>query len=315
MKISVILPAYNAARYISLAIESTLAQTHRDFELIIVDDGSSDETPAIIQRYAERDARIRPYLSIHRGVGETLNHALAEADSEWVAVMHADDIMEPIRLEKQIAFVKANPDIAVVSSFVYYIDQDGRRIGAYRSALTNWEAVSRLIAQSQSIGFHHPAVMMRKSIVQAVGGYLGEMFVNEDIELWTRIAREGHKVVVQPEFLLNYRIHEGSLSVRKRKDTFLLNQLIELNLERFHAGLPDLPVADFLARLDGMSLVERIEHNRQLWGEYFYKRSAVNYANGKLVGLTGALICSTVLSPMSTVTRIVKKFRLPRAGV
>lgn len=315
MKISVILPAYNVARYIAPAIESTLAQTHRDFELVIVDDGSSDDTPNIIRAYAERDARIRAHLGMHRGVSGALNHALADARGEWVAVMHGDDIMEPIRLERQLAFVTANPDLAVSSSFVYYIDQDGRRIGVYRSELTSCDAVARLVAQNRSIGFHHPAVMMRKSVVQALGGYHSEMFVNEDIELWTRIAREGHKVVVQPEFLLSYRIHEGSLSVKKRKETFLLNQLIELNLERFHAGLPDMSVAEFLAGLDQMSFLERIGHNRRLWGDYFYKRSAVNYANSNMIGLAGALICSTALRPMLTSARIVNKFRWPRAAL
>ena len=99
------MPAYNAEKFVGEAIESILNQSHKDFELIVIDDGSKDNTFNIIQKYAKRDARIKAYHQENQGISNTLNRGIAIAESEWVAIMHADDISLPGRIEKQLNFV------------------------------------------------------------------------------------------------------------------------------------------------------------------------------------------------------------------
>jgi len=118
MRTTVIMPAYNAERYLAEAIESVLGQTWKDFELIILDDGSRDRTLEIAQSYALRDSRVRVESHTNMGIAPTLNLGLALSESEWVIQMHADDVMMPNRIERQLAFVAEHPELAVASSWI-----------------------------------------------------------------------------------------------------------------------------------------------------------------------------------------------------
>ncbi|HYO10671.1 MAG TPA: glycosyltransferase family A protein, partial [Tepidisphaeraceae bacterium] len=112
--LSVLMPAYNAERYIAPAIESVLAQTVRDLQLLVIDDGSTDGTLAAARAFEQRDARVRVVTQANAGIAQTLNRGLEMlAGHEWVFLMHADDLMTPNRLERQSVFVAANPDHAV----------------------------------------------------------------------------------------------------------------------------------------------------------------------------------------------------------
>jgi glycosyltransferase involved in cell wall biosynthesis len=217
MDLTVVMPAFNAARFIAEAIESVLRQTHRDWKLLVIDDGSADDTLAIARLFEPRDARVRVMTQANAGIANTMNRAMALAQTEWVACMHADDVMMPARLERQLRFVREHPDVAVVSSLVLLIDDAGREIGRSRSPLKSAEAVRRKVRSGGCVAFHHPATMFRKSVVQAVGGYRQEFWPAEDTELFNRIAAAGHLVLVQDEYLLKYRIHGSSASMSKSR--------------------------------------------------------------------------------------------------
>ena len=140
--LSVLMPAYNAGRYIGDAIDSVLAQTVRDLGLLVIDDGSKDDTLAVAEERAKRDPRVRVITQPNAGIAHTLNRGLEMlAGSEWVFLMHADDLMMPNRLERQVAFIEANPDVAVASSLVYYINGAGETVGHGRSPFTDPAAV------------------------------------------------------------------------------------------------------------------------------------------------------------------------------
>src|SRR5687768_4168218 len=121
MSLTVLMPAFNASRFIGEAIDSVLRQTHRDFRLVVADDGSSDGTLALARSYAAKDPRVAVTTHANVGIANTLNRALAGIDSDWVVCMHADDVMLPDRIERQLAFVAANPEVAVAGSLVVLI--------------------------------------------------------------------------------------------------------------------------------------------------------------------------------------------------
>lgn len=213
--VTVVMPAYNASRYIKEAIESVLIQTYKDFELIVIDDGSTDTTPDIIDDLAKKDSRIHLITQSNQGVANALNGAIELATTRWIVVMHADDIMMPNRIERQLEFVYSNPDIVVAGSFILYINERGRIVGKFKSPLTTREIVWEYVQKNELIGLTHPSVIMRKDVVEEVGGYRNQFVPAEDIDLWNRIVEKGYGILVQPKYLLKYRLHSSAASVSK----------------------------------------------------------------------------------------------------
>ena len=207
--ITVLLPVYNAATYLRAAIDSVLAQTCRDFELLVIEDGSTDDSAVIVAGYT--DARIR--LIAHKqnqGLVASLNEGLADACGAYIARMDADDLMHPQRLEKQLLFLKANPDVDVVATFVEVMNADGETSGVWDTdrATVSEDGIRRMMPRTNCIA--HPTVMMRASALENTR-YRPEQTGAEDWDLWLRILANGHRIAKIPEALLKYRMHVSSI--------------------------------------------------------------------------------------------------------
>jgi glycosyltransferase involved in cell wall biosynthesis len=212
--ISVIMAAYNAERYIGQAIESVLSQTYPHFELIIVDDGSTDDTLNIVRSYAARDARIIVVQSEHGGVSKTRNIALKSAHHQWVASMDADDVSLPHRLERQMEASKKHPEVVVWGSYLTKVNDSGETLGEIQTGPTSVDEFNKLDRTKDYISLYNAVAMFRRDIALAVGGYNETISAAEDTELWDRMADHG-PVVCIPEPLVLYRWHEQSLSTQK----------------------------------------------------------------------------------------------------
>ncbi len=205
-KISVLMPAYNAEKYIKEAIDSILAQTFSDFELIIIDDGSTDRTAEIVNDYSDSRIRFCPNEK-NMGVAATLNRGLGLASGEYIARMDADDISKAERFSKQVGYLDAHADIAVCGTSIELFC-DGTVIGT-RFPSTEPEKLKEDLFFS--CGIAHPSVMMRKAAILELGGYDPAFNGMEDYELWCRVA-EKNKIAVLPEILFRYRIHRGQVT-------------------------------------------------------------------------------------------------------
>ena len=205
-KISVIMPAYNAEKYIAQAIESILGQTFGDFELIVLNDCSKDKTGEIIASFADQRI-VCVNNEENMGVARTLNKGLKIARGEYIARMDADDISLPERLEKQAAFLDTNEAAAVVGSAVERFDETGSLGKRVFAADPRQMDIEMLFA----CGLAHPSVMMRRTLVTGLGGYDADYEGLEDYELWWRVSRS-HQVTALPEVLLRYRIHSAQVT-------------------------------------------------------------------------------------------------------
>jgi glycosyltransferase involved in cell wall biosynthesis len=203
--VSVLMPAYNARRYVGEAIESVLAQTWRDFEFLIIDDGSTDDTPGILQRYAAGDGRIRVLTRSNAGVGAALNAGLAEARGELVARMDSDDVCLPERFARQVEFLRQEPECVLVGSRVLLIDPEGAPLFGMDDIPTGHEAIDEMLLQARW-SIVHPAVMMRRDVVRRLGGYDNDLVPVEDHDLFLRLAEVG-RLANLPDVLLRYRKH------------------------------------------------------------------------------------------------------------
>lgn len=230
-KISVIMPAYNAEKYIAEAIDSILGQTYGDFEFIILNDHSKDRTEEIVLSYD--DPRI-VYLKNDEnlGVADTLNKGLAVAKGEYIARMDADDIALPKRFEKQVAYLDSNGDIAVLGTNLESFNESGIIRTGWVASDPEQMKVDMLFA----CGLAHPSVMMRTDVIRDLGGYDVEFNGLEDYELWCRVL-ESHRISALPDVLLRYRVHSSQVTqnqserYRELLRTLKARQIRQLGLE------------------------------------------------------------------------------------
>jgi glycosyltransferase involved in cell wall biosynthesis len=208
--ISVLMPVYNARRYLAEAVESILNQTFGDFEFLIVDDGSTDDSAEILRGFAARDARIRLVSRPNTGYLVALNEMLGKARGELIARMDADDIALPDRFERQVAFLRDNPDHLVVGCRVLLIDPEGDPLCEWNFDQTHEEIDAAHLDGSRGGVISHPSAMMRCQAVRDLGGYRAEYYTSEDLDLWLRLAERG-RLANLPEVLLKYRMHPTSI--------------------------------------------------------------------------------------------------------
>jgi glycosyltransferase involved in cell wall biosynthesis len=307
MQVSVVLPAYNSSRFISQAIESVLAQTWRDFELIIIDDGSTDNTLEIAEKYAARDPRVRVYTQPNAGLSQTLHRGIDLSVNEWVFRMDNDDLMRPNRIERQLAFINEHPELAVTSCLVRHIDSNNRIIGKDNSRLFTHESVAAVVSANELVGFSHPAVAFRKSAVLAVGGYRKEFFPAEDIDLWNRLLEKGYKILVQPEYLLDYRMHGNSATISGARLTRTKVRWLKDCMLRRRAGKPELDLESFLLSQRSAPLLTRLNRERKDLAKIFYKAAVSHYAQREYPQLACKLLVAVLLQPRLVLGQVISK--------
>ncbi len=229
MKISAVLPVYNCEKYIQQAIDSILNQTFKDFELIIINDGSTDGSLELIKGY--NDPRIVIIDQNNQGLAKTLNNGLAIARGEYIARMDADDISMPDRFEKQLAYLTKYPKIKLLGTGVDLIDKDGESI-CIDVPYTGSSFLKKFL---KKIGnpFKHPSVMFDRELALYLGGYnekIGKYF--EDYFLWSEFAHHS-EIDILNEVLLKYRITPGSIMSSIKSEKFSLFMLKVINNRTF----------------------------------------------------------------------------------
>lgn len=202
MKISVIMAAYNTERYIEQAIKSILKQSFNDFEIIVVDDASTDKTAEVIAKLAKEDSRIKLIRNKKNlGLTKNLNIALKKAKGEYIARMDADDVALPQRFAKQVTFLDKHKEIALVGTWADIINNKNKRVGEIKYATNDAQIRKNLIGRSQ---FIHPSVMFRKSVIKKVGLYDESFRSAQDYEYFPRMMTK-FKAANMPEKLMRYR--------------------------------------------------------------------------------------------------------------
>lgn len=213
--ISVLMSVYNSASYLREAVESILNQTFADFEFLVIDDGSTDESLKILQEYASKDKRIILTSRENRGLTRSLNELLAQAKGKYIARQDADDISLPHRFEKQVHFLETHQDVVLLSSLLELIDASGRSIkvipDVFEPDLLDW-----YLLFDHYLGGHSQFMFRRVQLIN-LGGYDEKYRYGQDYVLICRLATVG-KIFILPEVLLKLRFHNESISITKREE-------------------------------------------------------------------------------------------------
>ena len=248
--VSVLMPVYNAERYVGEAVRSILAQTFSDFEFIVIDDGSTDRSGELLSALAAADRRIRLIRRPNTGYLRALNEGLGYCSGEFVARMDADDVSLPERFERQIGYLREHPECLVVGSGMLRMDADGDPICEEPMPTAHEEIEARLLKGLGALP--HPSAMIRREAIVAAGGYREAYYGAEDHDLWLRLAERG-RLANLPEPLVKCRIHpENFTFVNEDRTRRVLAGSVADAYRRRGQACPNRPLAELSPALAGI---------------------------------------------------------------
>lgn len=304
-KVSVIMPVYNAEKYIGEAIESILDQTYTDFEFIIIDDGSSDGTVAAVKGYDDR--RIRFYQNEHNmGVAATLNRGLDLATGEYIARMDSDDISLPERFEKQVRFMDEHSEVAVLGAGIeLFFAQHGERIFSQKPEELK---VDLLFGNC----FAHPAVMMRAAYFGGSGFRYDNRFNKmEDFDLWDRVSQH-YAIASLPEVLLKYRIHPNQVTQKLSEENIKQTKALkERQLQRFGIASEKQSASLYIDYCTGK--FEKTENNIKKLSDFFRLMEEKNRTMGLYDEIMLENYLSTIIKGLINQLSISSAIKLTKA--
>jgi len=207
-RLTVLLPVYNAAGFLGEALDSVFAQTYTDFELVLVDDASTDEIEEVLDRHGDPRLRVLRRM-VRGGTAVALNDGLAEARGRYAAVMHADDVSLPDRLARQIEFLDRHPEVGIVGGNQQPIDVEGRPVGPATRLPTLPGHIRWMLHVHNCL--NHPTIIARRDLLHDLGGYRPAAVPAEDYALWID-AMEAARIANVDDVVVRYRLHPGSAS-------------------------------------------------------------------------------------------------------
>jgi glycosyltransferase involved in cell wall biosynthesis len=273
--ISVITPTFNRARYLQSCIDSVLAQTYTHWEHVIVDDGSTDDTPEVLAKL-ETNPKFRLFRQDNSGQSVARNRALGAARGAFVCFLDSDCRFRPHKLAEQVALLAAHPDVDVVYGDNEQIDEHGTSLGVRRRARpSGW--ITRALLVDNYVNFN--SSMSRVESLRDVGGFDESVKVGDDYDLWLRVSAK-HRFLYVPQVWSEYRVMDAQISSDKQR-RFQSNQA---TIARFLATHPDLATDEL---------------TRHAWGSFFLRRARYENARGHKAAALGDLLRSLRYKPFS----------------
>lgn len=295
--VSVIMPVYNAEKYLPEAIESVLNQTYRNFEFIIVENASIDRSRDIIKHYVTLDNRIRPFFIEKKGIANAVNFGGRKAKYDWIARMDADDISLPERFQIQMEFISRKTELAALGSYGYYMDESGKRIlGKIKIGPTSFKEYYDLVKNDKLIFILNPSMIINKRIFLEVGGYR-EIPVLEDLDFNCRLADKKYPMLVIPKYLVKQRKIYSSETSSK---FFLLQNTmrwIKFSMLKRRKGEKEISLEEYLEMLKKESFLKRFNRYRKDRGAYFLKKAGLSLSYRRYADFLPSFLISFLLSP------------------
>lgn len=313
--VTVITSAYNAEKYIAEAIESVLEQSHPNFEFIIINDGSKDDTLKVIQKYAAQDSRI--IVDDHENMGKeaSVNRVLPQVKGKYIALLDADDAMLPNRLEEQIQYLKNNPEVTMTSAYCYFINEHSQIVGVQK--LPGFESIEECKA---SLSRNKPALCAQTAFMcytQAfleVGGYRST-FPADDLDLFTRMVEQGNILVSPPKILGKYRIHGKSVMASKNVWVQYRSSWVIDSMIRRRSNQPELTFEEYMKIKKSEPLLKRWNRERKYYAYHYYRNAGIDYVSRRYFRSFTSAIISFILRPSLILDKAVSQIKSRRMAL
>ncbi len=302
---SVITPVYNAKKYIAQAIESVQAQGFETWEMIIVDDGSTDGSREIVSQYAAKDARIKIVQNDHGGVSRARNSGIQLAKYEWIALLDADDAFCPGKMKRQLESSESNPEVVLWGTFGYNIGENGKTFDVFEDGPKCLEDFQRLRKKAGLVSLKTSSAMFRASLFRLLGGFDSKYDSTEDAELWNRMADHG-TVLVIPEPLILYRFHPQSLSVRKMQFQYDCTRFILARNKKRQLG-EELLLEEFMVAYRARPLFVKLADWSTMNSNAYWRFAGIRFANREKTTGFGWLLLAFATNPPMISWRIFRK--------
>tara|TARA_B100000989_G_C19528378_1_gene468196 strand:- start:1625 stop:2572 length:948 start_codon:yes stop_codon:yes gene_type:complete len=305
--VSIIMSVFNGEEYLHEAIDSVLNQTFENFEFIISNNGSLDDTKKIINSYQKIDKRIILFDHDDFGFSESLNQAIKISKSNIIARIDADDVMEPNRLEEQFNFLQKNKDVTLISCLANYINSNGDKIGRTFSDLISVEINRRYINKNEPIGLLHPGAMFYREAFLKVGGYRKEFAPAEDIDLWNRFNDYGYWAVVQQKVLMNYRMVQNSEIGQNFKKSRQKYEWLRECIWLRRAGKNEISFEEYIEIKKALPLLTKLNSFRKNQAKYLYRKAGIEFGSRNIISFILNIIAALILQPSYTIKKLINQ--------
>lgn len=318
-KVSVIIPAFNAAETLAEAVASVVNGSYQHLEILIVDDCSTDDTSKVAAKLAESDPRIQFLRNPHNfGVSKSRNLMIDRATGEYVAFLDSDDTWEPNKLEFCLQMLAENPEVKAVAHALRYLDKQGKKL-SYIATYPTTQAQMQAIKQTGESPWVFPSsVVVDRAIIVKEGGFAEDWLVGEDTELFTRIAQK-YGLLAATEPLGNYRIRGNSLTDKHWLKKRIASDCVQENQRRRLRGEPELSLNEYeQVCFNNLPLLKRLNKLREVLSQHYMRKVGQSWLNREFLLTIVYGIATTVLNPQATLNKFKwikyhEQFSAPKA--
>ena len=306
-----LVPSYNPGLFLRDSVASLLAQTRQLDQIIVIDDGSTDQSIDLLSDW-EREGKI--YIRrnpTNLGKAESLNQVFQDIDATYFIIQDADDIALPHRVERQLAFMEANPRLGCSSGFIEYVSPKGRTIGRGILDLTSESRLEEYLAGDEPFGLFCPAAILRSEVVKNPELQFRSFWPGEDIDLWNRIAEAGWLVLAQPEILVKYRIHGSSAVSSNFLKSRMQFEWLRSCLRARRRGDSEPDYEEFLQQWSSAPLLRRLNRSRKIAAKGFYRSGGFAVAERDYPSAFRKLFIAILLDPSYSVRRLARQIYKP----
>jgi glycosyltransferase involved in cell wall biosynthesis len=313
-KVVALVPSYNAGSFLRDAVASLIAQTRKLDQIVVIDDGSTDHSTELLADWEQAGA-----IQIRRnpenlGKAESLNRTFMAIDADYFILQDADDIALPTRVERQIAFMEANPRLGCSCGFIEYISAKGRSIGRGSLDLLNEERLTEYLAGDEPFGLFCPAAILRSEVVtQPQLQFRGRFWPADDIDLWNRIAEAGWLVLAQAEVIVKYRIHGSSAVSSNFLRTRMQFEWVRACLRARRRGVTEPDSKQFLQQWNSAPWLRRMNRSRKIAAKGFYRSGGFAVAERAYLSAFRQLFAAILLDPSYSVRRLARQVSKSRS--
>lgn len=293
--ISVLIPIYNGEKYLSESITSIIKQDYQNFELILVDDKSTDNSLVIAKQHQKEDSRVKVLCNEKNlGLPATLNKAIEASLGRYIVRLDQDDIAEPQRLEFQIKALEANPDIDVLFTNYFRVSDSGIIISSQHFGKEN-TLIDYIFEKHGCL--LHSTMMAKKDVLMQVGGYRTEAYPADDLDLILRLVDNSYNIKLYNRALVKYRMHQAANTIQR----FYLLRKKGRYVKHLHALRKDSKAEiEFQTYLKYESIFNLVKD----YGAFNFRKAGQAYSNKKYIKMLGYLISGVILNPNYSLNKL-----------